>query len=94
LRNDGGMELAIRPLSVTGTDWHSFGLRQDLCSYTILAPGATCTVAVAGVPKSLGAKAASLEISSTDPAHPVLTDTLSLNGVPPKLVFLPLVSKR
>jgi FG-GAP-like repeat/FG-GAP repeat len=82
LTNNGPQ--TIGPLAeITGDQAGDFVRINDRCSPSsvFLAPGQTCTIGVAARPKSLGAKTATLEISSFNLPTPVRV-TLSVTGVP------------
>jgi hypothetical protein len=63
--NTGGAPSGTIATSIGGADPAQFARSADNCNGQTLAPGASCTVAGAFAPTSLGAKAASLQVSAT-----------------------------
>ncbi|MGH2938871.1 MAG: choice-of-anchor D domain-containing protein [Solirubrobacterales bacterium] len=62
LRNESGEAQTIDSATLTGPDLGEFSVRSDDCAETVLAPGASCAVAVRFAPQSAGAKAATLRL--------------------------------
>ncbi|HET9551543.1 MAG TPA: choice-of-anchor D domain-containing protein, partial [Anaeromyxobacteraceae bacterium] len=79
LSNTGTANLAVASLALAGADAAQFTLVNG-CGATV-APGASCAVSVAFAPATIGAKAASVVVTSNDPANPTLTVGLTGNGV-------------
>lgn len=71
ITNTGAGELELGVARVTGTHPDDFLLGRDTCSGTVLAPAATCTVAVVFVPDAIGDREASLTLPSNDAASPL-----------------------
>ncbi|MCW2979663.1 MAG: choice-of-anchor protein [Solirubrobacterales bacterium] len=65
LRNESIEAQTIDSATLAGADVGDFGLRSDECSETVLAPGATCAVAVRFDPGSSGPKTATLRLRGT-----------------------------
>jgi hypothetical protein len=65
LRNESIEAQTIDSATLAGADLGDFGLRSDKCSETVLAPGATCAVAVRFDPGSSGPKTATLRLRGT-----------------------------
>lgn len=62
LRNDSADPYEVDSVGLAGADLGEFSIRADDCTETLLAPGATCAVAVRFEPESAGAKAAKLRL--------------------------------
>jgi virginiamycin B lyase len=69
--NTGPGELAIDLARITGSHVDDFLLGRDTCSGARLAVDATCTVSVVFVPDAIGVRAATLTLTSNDPASPL-----------------------
>jgi uncharacterized delta-60 repeat protein len=81
VRNVGEADAVLGTVAVTGSQAGAFPLSADTCSGTLLAPGATCSFAIAFAPSSSVAFAAVVDVPSDAdgaPAHVPLTGT----GVP------------
>jgi hypothetical protein len=65
LRNESVEAQTIDSATLAGADLGDFGLRSDECSETVLAPSATCAVAVRFDPGSSGPKTATLRLRGT-----------------------------
>ena len=76
LTNGGTAPLTIAGLSFAGTDPDDFIVGATTC-YGVVAPTASCTVAVRFVPQAAGARAASLEIASNAPNDATIGIALS-----------------
>ncbi|BCS53119.1 choice-of-anchor D domain-containing protein [Geobacter sp. SVR] len=79
LLNKGGAALTINSIALSGTNAADF-TQSNTCG-TSLAAGTSCTINVSFKPTILGNLAASLNISSSDPATPLLTVSLSGTAV-------------
>ena len=79
ITNTGTNNLYINALSFTGVNPDQFAIvpGTDLCSNMILAPSASCTVAVVFAPTTSGAKTANLTVTSNSPASPL---SVALSG--------------
>lgn len=62
VRNGGGASLALDRVVLTGPNVEQFAISGDGCTGAILAPGAECVVWARFVPRSAGAKQATLRI--------------------------------
>ncbi len=60
--NAGTLDLAMGSVSFSGDDPADFGVTEDLCSHTTLAPGSGCTLGVTFTPISEGIKRAVLHV--------------------------------
>ena len=79
--NDGGANLNVLTIVLTGTHANQFSIENDNCSGESIAPGASKTLEVVFSPTSTGGKSATLSIPSNDPdENPVLVP-LSGTGV-------------
>ena len=87
LSNNGNMALTINSISLTGTNFGEFALTTQ-CGAS-LGAGATCTVRVTSTPAAAGARTATLEIRSNDPANPTLSVPLNATGMAPTAVAAP-----
>ena len=65
LRNESIDPQTIDSATLAGADLGDFGLRSDECSEAVLAPGASCAVAVRFEPGSTGPKTATLRLRGT-----------------------------
>jgi hypothetical protein len=93
ITNDGGGDLYISSVSLTGANAVEFAIESDSGEAT-LASGEMRTVQVSFDPSCEGAKSASLSIASNDGDEPTVKVTLSGNGVPRssgRYPYLPLV---
>ena len=81
LSNTGLGVLTINSISIAGANPGDFA-QSGTCGAT-LAAGSTCLINVTFRPTTMGARSASVIISSNDPAHPTLTVSLTGNGTAP-----------
>ncbi len=81
LYNIGVTTLTINSIGITGTNAADFA-QTSACGAS-LAAGANCTISVTFSPAAMGARTASVSVSSNDPAHPTLTVSLSGTGAMP-----------
>jgi hypothetical protein len=84
--NSGRTDLVLGNLILDQNTSQSFSLSVDGCSGKVLKPSAGCKVTIAFVSDTIGSKTATMLIPSNDPAHPLIT--VSLSGV----VVLPVVT--
>jgi hypothetical protein len=77
LTNSGNGTLNVGAVSLQGQDPADFAVASNSCTGAALAPGATCSMAVAFHPAASGTRAATLAIASDDPVSP---STVSLSG--------------
>jgi uncharacterized repeat protein (TIGR01451 family) len=75
--SSGSQSLTVGQLSIAGTNAADFSLGSDGCSNTSVAPGGSCTVAVAFAPTQVGSRSASLSIPTNAASSP---DTVALSG--------------
>jgi FtsP/CotA-like multicopper oxidase with cupredoxin domain len=85
LSNSGGADLTITSIAITGANLTDFA-QTNTCGVSLLAPVApatstTCAISVAFTPTAIGARSASLIITTNDPVNPTLTVALSGTGV-------------
>lgn len=71
------LSIGIGDIQVTGSDASQFSIDGDDCSGTLIQPEDTCEVVVEFAPTTVGAKSASLSISSNAPNAP---HTAALTG--------------
>jgi hypothetical protein len=77
---------ALRPRTVRtiGAAGDDFVITADTCSGEVIAPGATCAIAIRFAPQQQGPREANLQIVSDAPATPVVDVVLSgIGGEPP-----------
>jgi pimeloyl-ACP methyl ester carboxylesterase len=79
LTNNGDANIFISKLDLTGTDAAQFA--RDPLLPLLITPGTSLDVNVTFNPTTVGAKAATLEITTSSPDIPVKTITLQGNGV-------------
>ena len=79
LTNQGAAALAVGTVALGGTDADQFTLDASACTGQSLAAGASCAIVVGFAPTSLGAKTATVTITSDDPDEPSVT--VPLQGV-------------
>jgi hypothetical protein len=77
--NNGQRELSLTGLSFTGADPGDFFVTSDTCLGDVL-PGSSCQLEVSFSPQAQGARAATLQIASTDYANGPLQIGLSGSG--------------
>jgi hypothetical protein len=78
IKNTGISDLLIDDISITGTDAGEF---SQASSCGTIPKGGSCTIDVTFTPELAGKKSASMEISSNDPKHTVVTVNLSGEGI-------------
>ena len=81
VKNTGTAPLHVTGPTVHGANAGDFAVSGNTCTGAI-APNATCSISVTFTPVALGARSATLNIPSDDPASPA-TANLSGNGVQP-----------
>ncbi|MGQ9591585.1 MAG: choice-of-anchor D domain-containing protein [Planctomycetota bacterium] len=81
IRNLGSAPLSVASVSRGGAQAASFALAPEGWAGSV-APGASQVIAVSFAPQALGAHAASIAIRSDDADEPLVTASLSGNGVP------------
>ncbi len=81
--NTGKGDLKITSVKLSGTNASMFSIITESCSSATLAENDECHIYVDFTPTSTGSKTSKLDISSNDPAHPVLSVNMSGNGVNP-----------
>ena len=74
----GTKPLQVSAVSLGGADPGQYAVTLDTCTGQAVAPGATCTVAVAFDPTRVGPASARLRVDSNDPSGPAGSD---LTGV-------------
>ncbi len=78
--NKGNVPSGVVTIAITGSDAQQFVVSSDVCSGTMLAPKAACSVAVAASPTTPGPKAASITATAAgDPG--TATASLSATGL-------------
>jgi FtsP/CotA-like multicopper oxidase with cupredoxin domain len=87
LTNTGSSPLAISGVALSGTNATEFH-QASTCGAS-LAAGASCTIPVTFAPASAGAKAASLDVTTSDPARPVASVALTGTGIAPVATVTP-----
>lgn len=93
LSNIGDAPLSITSAAVTGADASQYQIANNGCSGTVVAPTGSCAIALVFKPSGTGAhNAASLVVSSNDPASPAAI-ALQGSGVAPKLSVKPVKGK-
>ncbi len=75
----GDSDLSISSENITG-DYRNFRIAFDNCGVK-LPPSQSCKISISFVPKSSGAKSATLQIGSNDPINSVVNVNLSGEGV-------------
>jgi hypothetical protein len=86
ITNSGDSAITVSGISISGSTPTEYVLTLGGSSPCVsltptLAAGANCTVKVAFVPTSVGAKSAALQVTSNDATRPTLFTVLSGNGV-------------
>ncbi len=83
LRNGTTSTVTTSAITLTGTDSAMFSVTLGTCATLTptLASGASCTVNVAFTPTSSGGRSAILQVASDDPVYPLVTATLTGNGI-------------
>ncbi|HLJ04154.1 MAG TPA: choice-of-anchor D domain-containing protein, partial [Solirubrobacteraceae bacterium] len=89
ITNTGDGPLNVTQAQVTGSDPHDFVTPSNTCLGASVAPGASCTIGVSFSPTATGARNATLQLTSNDPAGPLLIPltggvpwTLSITSFP------------
>jgi hypothetical protein len=77
LTNSGNGTLNVGAVSLQGQDPADFVVASNSCTGAVLAPGATCSMAVAFRPTLSGTRTATLTVASDAPASP---STVPLSG--------------
>ena len=78
----GAGGLHVGQLAVTGANASDFGIGNDLCSNTTLAPSASCTALVTFIPSARGARSAAVQVPDDASGSPQSV-ALSGTGVAP-----------
>ncbi len=89
ITNDGNINLNISGVALGGTDPGEFTIASDT-GEAVLAPSASRTLQVTFDPTSLGAKSATITITSDDPDEPSVVVNLGGTGVMPEITVAPL----
>jgi uncharacterized repeat protein (TIGR01451 family) len=92
ITNDGGLDLSIFSISLTGSNAAEFKIESD-SSENPLAPGSTRTVWVSFDPASVGSRSANLSIQSDDSDESTVTVALSGTGTSVSDTYTLTVSK-
>jgi FtsP/CotA-like multicopper oxidase with cupredoxin domain len=87
LTNTGTAPLSISGVSLSGPNPAEFG-QASTCGAS-LTPGASCSIPVTFAPASAGAKAASLDVTTSDPAQPLVSAALTGTGIAPVAAVAP-----
>ena len=85
IQNTGGIAVQLQTLTVT-TDYQ---ITANTCNTLLLAPGATCSVAVTFSPSGLGDRPGHLSIPSNLPSSPTLVPLDGTGVTPPALTLSP-----
>jgi len=81
VRNMGYADLVVGTINITGTNANQFTIQNDNASNKTITPGGSATIRVVFTPTSTGAKSATLNIPSNDPAEAIVLVSLSGAGV-------------
>ena len=81
ISNTGMGDLIIPEVSVSGTDFSEFIIKDDQCSGKNIAPSASCKIDIEFIPTSASIKSALLSIDSDDPDTPNFNVLLNGTGV-------------
>ncbi len=81
VRNVGYADLAVGTIDIAGTNADQFTIQNDNISNKTIIPGGSATLQVVFSPTSTGAKSATLNIPSDDPAEATVLVSLSGSGV-------------
>ena len=79
--NVGNADLVVGTIDITGTNANQFAIHNDDVSNETIIPGGSATLQVVFTPASTGAKSATLNIPSNDPAEATVLVSLSGTGV-------------
>jgi hypothetical protein len=79
--NTGTGDLHVSGVTVTGQNETDFTIKKETCTNSPVIPGGHCAVEVGFSPAAVGAKSASLVVSSDDPDAPSLAVPLAGKGV-------------
>jgi uncharacterized cupredoxin-like copper-binding protein len=79
--NVGNADLTVGTINITGTNADQFTIHNDDVSNQTIIPGSSATLQVVFTPTSTGAKSATLNIPSNDPAEATALVSLSGTGV-------------
>jgi FtsP/CotA-like multicopper oxidase with cupredoxin domain len=85
--NTGTLPLDVAGVALGGAHAGDFAAASG-CSAPV-APGGSCAVAVTFLPSATGARAATLTVTTSDPARPALTASLAGTGIAPLLTAAP-----
>ncbi len=80
LSNNGSSDLTVSGITLSGSNPSDFG-QTSACA--TVAPGGSCTIAVTFTPTAIGARTASLAVSTNDPVNPTLSVPFSGTGIAP-----------
>lgn len=80
LSNNGSSDLTVSAITFSGANLGDFA-QTSACG--TVAPGGSCIINVTFTPAGMGARTASLTVSTNDPVNPTLTVSLSGTGVAP-----------
>ncbi len=94
ITNTGDRPLLVTNIAFGGADAARFAISQDRCWGTAIATGASCTIDVHFRPLTTGPVSTVLQITSTDPLHPLSERTIRGTGIEPRRIYLPLIQRR
>ncbi len=94
ITNTGDRPLLVTNIAFGGADAARFAISQDRCWGTAIATGASCTIDVRFRPLTTGPVSTVLQITSTDPLHPLSERTINGTGIEPRRIYLPLIQRR
>jgi len=83
----GNADLVVGTINITGTNANQFAIQNDNVSNETIIPGGSATLQVVFTPTSTGAKSATLNIPSNDPAEATVLVSLSGSGVAEEQLF-------
>lgn len=84
--SSGDIDAAIGEIALTGADATEFDVENDQCSHVTLSDGESCTFDVVFKPMTLGNLTATVDIVTNDVQNPLLTISLTGEGVDAPLV--------
>jgi hypothetical protein len=94
ITNTGDRPLLVTNITFGGSGAARFAISQDSCRGTAIAAGASCTIGVRFRPLTTGPVSTVLQITSTDPLHPLSERTIHGTGIEPRRIYLPLIQRR
>jgi virginiamycin B lyase len=81
ITDTGTAPLSIANADLSGPNRGDFLIRADTCSSNVIRPQGSCQISVLFGPNALGARSATLDVPTNDPATPRLSITLAGTGV-------------